>query len=304
MAEDTFITAHGEGVAIAATPGAMFETPSDAEQPPLHVMALERSTGKVLWREDKAFRDMFAPWGPHIGDNVMVFTQTEPAPEETPLAERRWETVAVDADTGKKLWGRQQGPLILSVVSGDTSIGMVPKGPEAYQLEGFDTRTGKQRWSSAATTAVPMAMADSTSPVVVVSGFSQGAPSGVLVFDRDSGAPHWRLDGPAQPAGVAGELVLVSRPGELAALDAASGALRWQVPFAHPFGTEVQARNGRLYFSSSEGMFDLSSAEEAQDELALSGGTELATVRLPRRRHGSVRGNGHRRRQAVSLRSA
>ncbi len=279
--EDTFVTAHGEDVAIAATPGAMFETPSDAEQPPLHVVAFDRATGKVRWREDQAIRDLFAPWGPRIGDNVMVFTQTEPAPEETPLAERRWETVAVDASSGKKLWGREQGPF-LSLVAGDTSIGMIPKGPETYELEGLGTRTGDKQWATTLTTQWPWLLSDPTSPVVAVGTTNaEGAVLGVTVFDRSSGSPRWRVDEPVEPAGVAGELVLVSRPGELAALDAASGALRWQMPFAHPFGTEVEASNGRLYLSSSSGMFDQTSPEDIQAELAISGGTDLASFTLP-----------------------
>ncbi len=281
-AESTFVAAHGEDVAIAATPGAMFETPSDAEQPPLHVVAFERATGKVRWREDKTIRDMFAPWGPHIGDNVVVFTQMEPAPEDIPISERRWETVAIDANSGKKLWSREQGPLTVAMVAGDISIGMGQSGPEEsdVELEGFDTRTGDRRWTSAISPP-PLTVADPTSAVVATGTFTEETPSGVVVVDRSSGAPLWQVEGPVEPAGVSGSLVLLSRPGEIVALDAASGAPRWQIPFAHPFGTELQASSGRLYLSSSQGMFDRTGAADVQAELTMSGGTELATFTLP-----------------------
>lgn len=296
----TFVAGHGEEVAIAVGPGAMFEAPSDAAQPDLLAVAFDRRTGELRWRQDHGIRDMGAPWGPRVGDGLFVFTQVDPQPEDSDPSERRWETVALDAGSGTQRWRRERGPLLLVSAADGTGVGLRPgASPDRYLLEGFATDSGRSRWTVELAAGWPVVHAAAGSPVVSVAlaptggdgteerGSSTtvtGAPSGttasVSVYDRSTGRLRFSVAGEAEPAGLVDQLVLVARADEVLALDATDGSRRWSLPFAHPFGTEVEQAAGRVFLSSAAGLGDPPSGSGSGPIVNLSTGIELGSFTL------------------------
>lgn len=304
----TFVAGHDEEVAIAVGPGAMFETPSDSAQPDLLAVAFDRRTGEIRWRQDRGIHEMGAPWGPRMGDGLFVFTHVDPHAEDAPQADWRWETVALDTATGEQRWRRERGPLLLVSATGETGVGLRPgASPDRFALEGFATASGGSRWTVELTAGWPVVQAAAGSPVVAVAlaplegvdpgaggdagsgsattvtGAASGAPASVSVYDRESGRLRFSVTGEAEPAGLVDQLVLVAGSDELFALDATDGTLRWSLPFAHPFGTEVQHAAGRVFLSSSSGLGDPPTAASGAGAggggpvVNLSTGTELGS---------------------------
>lgn len=285
-AEGTFVTGHSDEVAISMAPGALFETPSDAAQPDLLTVAFDRQSGAVRWRREAGIRDVSAPWGPRLGDGLFVFTQIEPRAEDSQPGDWRWDTVAVDPATGAERWRREQGPLWVLAVSDGTGVGVAPAAGDnrpvpASVLVGFDSANGDERWTLPLPDGNPLGWTGAGSPVAAVlviaspddGGTSSPATTGAVatatvmadgaaftagvlaVVDRASGQAHYTVPG-AEAAAVSDQLVLVGRGGQIVALDATDGAVRWQLRFAHPYGIEVQRAAGRLFLSSSSGMAD------------------------------------------------
>ncbi len=274
--EGRFVTGHGDDVAVTATPGALFETPPDAPQPDLTVVAVDRRTGATRWTSDRGIRDVGAPWGPRVGGGILVVPQLQPHEADAPLRTWSWDTVGIELATGEERWRRSAGPMRLLAAGPEHAVGLVPVAegdavePARWQLEGFDTERGTRRWQQEIADLEPVVAAASASPVVAVAtglGARSGpavaptastspAPAALTVYDVATGAVRFRVDGALRPAAVTPTLVVVTAPDAVVALDAATGATRWQLPFAQPFGVEAVTRDGRLYLSSSRGMLD------------------------------------------------
>ncbi|MEZ5265691.1 MAG: PQQ-binding-like beta-propeller repeat protein [Acidimicrobiales bacterium] len=313
-AESTFVTGHTDDLAITMAPGALFETPSDAPQPDLLTLAFDRQSGAVRWRRTEGIRDVAAPWGPRLGDGLFVFTQVDPRAEDSTPDDWRWDTVAVDAATGTQRWRRERGPLSVLAVSDRTGLGLSPAAgdnrPEPVPvLVGFDSATGDERWTLPLPDGNPIVWAGpgaTVAAVLVVAGTAEAGTgpaatggavttstamadgaaitAGVLaVVDRANGRVRYSVPG-AEAAAVSGQLVLVGRGGEVLALDATDGAVRWRLPFAQPYGIEVQDAAGRLFLSSSSGITDPpppSDVGPSALNVRLDSGVELGTFELP-----------------------
>jgi len=264
-AQGTFVAGHDREVAIAVAPGALFGTPADAEQPDLTTVAFDRRTGAVRWRRTSGIHTMWAPWSPRTGDGLFVYPQFEPAAENTPMADRRWSIVAIDAATGKQRWTRTQGPDQLVSVGGEVGIGVHPTVDwEHWALDGFATADGKARWSLALPAGMPLVRTTATAPVVAArtmppnwaesSAAREGGDDRVLVIDRATGKTRFTIGGGAHPAAVTDDLVLVTHDGELLALAMSDGSLRWRVPFVAPYAAVAQQAGARLFVGSVSGM--------------------------------------------------
>jgi outer membrane protein assembly factor BamB len=161
---------------------------------------------------------------------------------------------ALDADSGKVLWQNgypvtftmnsaaarhQEGPKSTPVLSNGRlySIGMTGI------VTAWDAASGKQLWQKPGSTVVPMYTTHAFSPIVErglvifhLGGHDDGA---LTAFDVNTGAVRWtwKGDGPGYGSPVvadfAGTRQIVTQTQEkLVGIDAASGALLWEQPFA------------------------------------------------------------------------
>jgi outer membrane protein assembly factor BamB len=297
-AEGTFVTGHGEDVAVAASPGALFETPTDAPQPDVRVLGFDRRTGEVRWRRETGVRDLGAPWGPRTSGDLFAFTQVDPHAAETPPTEWRWRAAALDTATGDERWRRADGPLSLLSVTGEVGVGLSPRGSGLEMaLIGFETSSGKRRWAVDLPQERPLVLAGASSPVVAVRDLGPAEPPttapaqgstgpaatpAVTVYDRATGEQRWAVEAGAGTtlAAVASSTVFVTHGQDVVALDAGSGAVRWSAPFAHPHGVEVAAASDRVFLSSSSGMLDQQPADADAAPAPMSGMAERGTATL------------------------
>ncbi|SEF15403.1 carboxypeptidase regulatory-like domain-containing protein [Jiangella alba] len=140
---------------------------------------------------------------------------------------------AYDAGTGERLWSHQTGDALRGTpaVAGDL---VVTGGGLDGGLVGLDAATGQQRWA----VPTPGRLTVYTAPSVVdgvvyaATGPSQDREDTVFALDAATGEQLWATDvgtsvfaGPAVGEGLA--IVGNADDGELIALDAATGAVRW-----------------------------------------------------------------------------
>lgn len=140
---------------------------------------------------------------------------------------------AYDAATGERLWSHQTGDMLRGTpaVAGDL---VVTGGGLDGGLVALDAASGEQRWS----VPTPDRLTVYTAPSVVdgvvyaATGPSQDREDTVFALDAATGEQLWATDagtsvfaGPAVGEGLA--IVGNADDGELIALDAATGAVRW-----------------------------------------------------------------------------
>ena len=161
---------------------------------------------------------------------------------------------AIDADSGKVLW-RTAYPAPFTMNSAATPHGQGPKSTPVLSggrlfsigmtgvITAYDAASGKQVWQKAGSSLVPMYTSHAFSPVIEggtvifhVGGHNQGA---LTAYDVNSGDVKWSWngDGPGYGSPIVEEFggvrqVVTLTQGKAVGVNAATGALLWERPFA------------------------------------------------------------------------
>jgi len=179
-----------------------------------------------------------------VGNRVYVFSRQ--ADDEV--------MSAIDADSGKVLW-RTAYAAPFTMNSAATPHGKGPKSTPVFSngrlfaigmtgiVTAFDAASGKQVWQKPGSTLVPMYTSHAFSPVIEgatvifhVGGHNQGA---LTAYDVSTGAVKWSWngDGPGYGSPIVADFggvrqVVTLTQGKAVGVDAATGALLWERPFA------------------------------------------------------------------------
>ena len=161
---------------------------------------------------------------------------------------------AVDAASGKVLW-RTAYPAPFEMNSAAKQHGPGPKSTPVFSngrlyaigmtgtVTAYDAASGKQIWQKPGSAPVPMYTTHAFSPVIDgglvifhVGGHDKGA---LTAFDVNTGAVKWTWagDGPGYGSPIVGEFggvrqVVTITQAKVVGVDAATGALLWERPFA------------------------------------------------------------------------
>ncbi len=161
---------------------------------------------------------------------------------------------AIDADSGKVVW-RTAYPAPFTMNSAAAPHGQGPKSTPVFSngrlfaigmtgiVTAFDAASGKQVWQKPGSSLVPMYTSHSFSPVIEggnvifhVGGHNQGA---LTAFDVNSGDVKWSWngDGPGYGSPIVADFggvrqVVTLTQAKAVGVDAATGALLWERPFA------------------------------------------------------------------------
>jgi outer membrane protein assembly factor BamB/predicted phosphodiesterase len=190
------------------------------------VVALDLATGAIKWRTTTSVQ---VRGGPAIAGTTVAAAQVDGT------------VLGLDADTGAVRWRSELGAGILpgaaaifappATDAGDILIG------NQNRLAAISATEGAMVWS---VNPVPQGQdSEALSAVAVGDGAAFGvfnrALGGVGAWDRMTGAERWRVEGAlttainASPVVADGVVYIVNGMDEVFALDAATGAKRWQV---------------------------------------------------------------------------
>ena len=190
------------------------------------VMAMDRMSGEVLWKQDIE-RPISGAIG--VGSGLVV------------IGTLKGEVIALDQSTGEQKWLAQASSEILSAPAVNSDVVVVQTQDD--RLMGFDAATGNRRWLYENPPAV-LTLRGTSAPVLTsrlaIAGFSTGK---VVAVDIDRGIPVWEqrvavpqgrseldrvvdIDGNLSLAG--DTLYVVSYQGRVAGLDVNSGRVLWQ----------------------------------------------------------------------------
>jgi outer membrane protein assembly factor BamB len=190
------------------------------------VMAMDRMSGDVLWKQDIE-RPISGAIG--VGSGLVV------------IGTLKGEVIALDQSTGEQKWLAQVSSEILSAPAVNSDVVVVQTQDD--RLMGFDAATGNRRWLYENPPAV-LTLRGTSAPVLTsrlaIAGFSTGK---VVAVDIDRGIPVWEqrvavpqgrseldrvvdIDGNLSLAG--DTLYVVSYQGRVAGLDVNSGRVLWQ----------------------------------------------------------------------------
>jgi serine/threonine-protein kinase len=214
-----------------------------ATRDPVH--ALERASGRTLWTTSLPH-----PVGPlaRADDVVLV-----PSMNTTNAHRFTGELVALDADTGAIRWRADAGGAGRAATPSAAGVCFRVGGLDTA-VRALDVATGAARWSYAASATSTPALDDAR--VYVVSHTHDTAH--VHAVERATGVPVWRTAVPAyavvDEVVVARATVLAVLGTTLAALDAASGALRWALTVADEIRGRPAIGGGRLLVATKRAL--------------------------------------------------
>ncbi|WP_339487496.1 outer membrane protein assembly factor BamB [Pseudomonas sp. EL_65y_Pfl2_R95] len=205
------------------------------------VIAMDRMTGDVIWKDD-----LELPVSGAVGAGYgLVLLGTE-----------KGEIIALDSTNGEEKWRARVNSEVLAAPATNGDIVLVQTQDD--RLVAFDADTGNQRWSFDNTPAV-LTLRGTSAPLLTnklaVAALSSGK---VIALDAQRGIPVWEqrvavpqgrseldrvvdIDGGLLLSG--GKLYVVSYQGRVASLDLESGRVLWQreasssVGVAQGFGT-------------------------------------------------------------------
>ena len=213
------------------------------------VVSMDRDTGKVNWQV-KLKESLSGAVGAG-GGRVMLGTLNG-------------EVITLDENDGSELWRAQVSSEVLAPPQTNGDIVVVQSQDD--KLVALDIGTGEQRWMYESSLPVLTVRGHST-PVVSLYRVYAGLASGrVVALDANNGVPLWEQR-VAQPQGrselermvdIDGQLLLedntlyaATYQGNLVAMDAESGSIRWQRPTSSHAGPG--AGFGSVYLSRADG---------------------------------------------------
>ncbi len=213
------------------------------------VMALERFTGKILWRKDLE-RPVSGGVGAGYGQVLLGTLQGE--------------VIALDSANGNELWRSRVSSEVLAPPASNGDVVVVQTQDD--RLIALEASSGSQRWAYDNTPAV-LTLRGTSSPLVTnqlaIAGLSSGK---VLALETRRGLPIWEqrvavpsgrselervvdIDGGLTLSG--GTLYVVTFQGNVAALDLQTGRPLWQRQ-ASSTGS-VALGYGSVYVTLAEG---------------------------------------------------
>jgi outer membrane protein assembly factor BamB len=213
------------------------------------VMALDRMSGKVIWR-----KKLDIPVSGAVGAGY----------GQVLLGTLKGEVIALDASSGEEQWRSRVTSEVLAAPASNGDVVVVQTQDD--RLIAFDADTGSQRWIFENTPAV-LTLRGTGSPLVtnrlVVAGLSSGK---VIAVDAQRGLPVWEqrvaipqgrselervvdIDGGLLQSG--GTVYAVSYQGRVAALDLESGRILWQREASS--SVNVAQGFGNVYVSQANG---------------------------------------------------
>ncbi|UVJ45027.1 outer membrane protein assembly factor BamB [Pseudomonas sp. LS1212] len=233
------------------------------------VMALDRITGDVVWKQDL---ELPVSGAVGVGYGMVM------------LGTLKGEVVALDASTGEQKWRSRVTSEVLAppVTNGDVVVVQT----QDDRIIALDAASGNQRWIHESTPAV-LTLRGTGAPVVTnrlaIAGLSTGK---VIALDTQNGVPVWEqrvaipqgrseldrvvdIDGGLLLSG--GVLYVASYQGRVAGLDLESGRVLWQRDASSYAG--VAQGFGSVYVSLASGTVEgiderSSSALWSNDSLA------------------------------------
>jgi len=213
------------------------------------VMAMNRETGKVLWK-----RKLDKPVSGGVGAGYGLVL----------LGTLKGEVIALDSGSGEEKWTARVGSEVLSAPASNGDMVVVQTQDD--HLVGLDAASGEHRWSYGSTPAV-LTLRGTGAPLatnrLALAGLSSGK---VVALDIQRGIPVWEqrvavpkgrtelervvdIDGGLMLSG--GTLYVVSYQGQLTALDLESGRPLWQREASSYVG--VSSGFGNIYVSEATG---------------------------------------------------
>ncbi|MDU9409499.1 outer membrane protein assembly factor BamB [Pseudomonas sp. zfem001] len=213
------------------------------------VMAMDRTSGKVIWR-----KKLEIPVSGAIGVGY----------GQVLLGTLKGEVIALDSSDGEEQWRSRVTSEVLAAPATNGDIVVVQTQDD--RLIAFDASTGSQRWIVENTPAV-LTLRGTGAPLVtnrlVVAGLSSGK---VVAVDAQRGLPVWEqrvaipqgrselervvdIDGGLLLSG--GTVYAVSYQGRVAAMDLESGRVLWQREASSSVG--VAQGFGNVYVSMASG---------------------------------------------------
>jgi outer membrane protein assembly factor BamB len=213
------------------------------------VMAMNRETGKVLWK-----RKLDKPVSGGVGAGYGLVL----------LGTLKCEVIALDSGSGEEKWTARVGSEVLSAPASNGDMVVVQTQDD--HLVGLDAASGEHRWSYGSTPAV-LTLRGTGAPLatnrLALAGLSSGK---VVALDIQRGIPVWEqrvavpkgrtelervvdIDGGLMLSG--GTLYVVSYQGQLTALDLESGRPLWQREASSYVG--VSSGFGNIYVSEATG---------------------------------------------------
>ena len=213
------------------------------------VVSMDRDTGKVNWQV--RLKEPLSGAVGAGGGRVMLGTLNG-------------EVITLDENDGSELWRAQVSSEVLAPPQTNGDIVVVQSQDD--KLVALDIGTGEQRWMYESSLPV-LTVRGHSSPLVSLYRVYAGLASGrVVALDAANGVPLWeqRI---AQPQGrselermvdIDGQLLLdddtlyaATYQGNLVAMDAESGNIRWQRPTSSHGGPD--AGFGSVYLSRADG---------------------------------------------------
>ncbi|MBB4864667.1 outer membrane protein assembly factor BamB [Pseudomonas nitritireducens] len=213
------------------------------------VMAIQRESGEVLWKQDL---DLPISGAVGVGNGMVL------------LGTLRGDVIALDSGTGEQKWRTKVSSEVLAAPATNGDVVVVQTQDD--KLIGFDAATGNQRWIYEGTVPV-LTLRGTGAPLIAGRLALAGLASGkVVAVDVERGLPVWEAR-VAIPQGrseldrvvdIDGGLLLVdnvlyvaSYQGRAAALDVSSGRVLWQREASSYVG--VAEGTGSVFISQASG---------------------------------------------------
>jgi len=233
--------------------------------------AVDVLTGEVAW--EKRFGRCIAA-SPAVADGVLYQPLMDPAPCSQHDEEAPGFLVALDADTGEKLWRFRAG---VNESSPLVAGGMVFFGTWDGKVYAVDTGTHKPVWTYQTGDKVKGGVAYSKGTIYI------GSYDGKLyALDAATGSLRWEAaatsggDFYATPAVARGKVFAGSTDRNVYAFDAASGRLAWSHPTGGFVYSAVAAWKKTVYVGSYDGKLYALDADTGEERWTFDAGAEIS----------------------------
>jgi len=181
-------------------------------------------------------------WSDRFGKGVdELYIQLIPAPYKNSVftADRDGRMIALDAETGEKIWAERSKKLRISGGPG-TGDGLVFAGTSDADVIARDAETGEEKWIARVSSEVLAAPRAAGGVVVVRTGdgklFGLDAQTGKRKWIYDRTIPVLTLRGTSAPV-IYGSIVIAGFDnGRLVAVDLQTGKLEWETRLGVPSG--------------------------------------------------------------------